>query len=128
MPAALFMARARSLLRAAALLLVRMLGRVPAPDEVAAVVSRGGRPDLAGAWLRDVRAPVLLIVGESDTLVLELNREAQLALGESCALAVVPAATHLFEEPGALEEVSLLAGDWFERHLVEATAQWVTSP
>jgi len=88
------------------------------PDEVRAVVSRGGRPDLAGAWLNGVRAPVLLIVGGRDTLVLELNREAELVLGASCALAVIPGATHLFEEPGALEEVSLLAGDWFERHLV----------
>jgi len=90
------------------------------PDEVGAVVSRGGRPDLAAGWLHDVRAPVLLIVGGCDTLVLQLNREAQLALGASCALAVVPGATHLFEEPGALEEVSLLAGDWFERHLLPA--------
>jgi alpha-beta hydrolase superfamily lysophospholipase len=73
-------------------------------------------------------APVLLIVGERDPLVLELNREAQLVLGASCALAVVAAATHLFEEPGALEEVSLPAGDWFNRHLVGATAQRVTSP
>jgi putative phosphoribosyl transferase len=88
------------------------------PDEVGAVVSRGGRPDLAGSCLRDVRAPVLLIVGGRDTLVLELNREAQLVLGASCSLAVVPGATHLFEEPRALEEVSLLAGDWFGRHLV----------
>jgi putative phosphoribosyl transferase len=96
------------------------------PDEVGAVVSRGGRPDLAGAWLRDVNAPVLLIVGGRDTLVLELNREAGLALGASCALAVVPGATHLFEESGALEEVSLLAGDWFERHLVRATTPQVT--
>ena len=93
------------------------------PEQVRAVVSRGGRPDLAAGWLRDVRAPVLLIVGERDTLVLELNREAHQMLGPSCALAVVPAATHLFEEPGALEQVSLLAGDWFERHLVPATVQ-----
>jgi len=90
------------------------------PEQVDAVVSRGGRPDLAGGWLQKVSAPVLLIVGGRDTLVLELNREAQVALGASCALAVVPAATHLFEEPGALEEVALLAGDWFERHLVAA--------
>jgi putative phosphoribosyl transferase len=87
------------------------------PTEVGAVVSRGGRPDLATPWLTRVRAPVLLIVGGRDELVLELNREAQLLLGPSCALAVVPAATHLFPEPGALDEVSLLAGDWFERHL-----------
>ena len=96
------------------------------PDEVGAVVARGGRPDLAAAWLRRVYAPVLLIVGGGDTLVLELNREAQPVLGASCALAVVPGATHLFEEPGALDEVSLLAGDWFERHFVGATAQRAT--
>ncbi|HYB25080.1 MAG TPA: phosphoribosyltransferase family protein [Solirubrobacteraceae bacterium] len=88
------------------------------PTQVGAVVSRGGRPDLVTAWLTRVRAPVLLIVGGRDELVLELNREAQRFLGPSCALAVVPAATHLFPEPGALEEVSLLAGDWFDRHLV----------
>jgi len=96
------------------------------PDEIGAVVSRGGRPDLASAWLRDVRAPVLLIVGGRDALVHELNREAQIVLGELCALAVIPGATHLFEEPGALEEVSLLAGDWFERHLVRATVPQTT--
>ena len=71
---------------------------------------------------RDVRAPVLLIVGGRDTLVLDLNREAQLVLGASCSLAVIPGATHLFEEPRALEEVSLLAGDWFGRHLVTTPA------
>jgi len=95
------------------------------PDEIGAVVSRGGRPDLAAPWLPHVRAPVLLIVGERDTLVHELNREAQLMLGTSCAVAAIPGATHLFEEPGALEEVSLLAGDWFDRHLVEVTAEVV---
>jgi len=95
------------------------------PGEVAAVVSRGGRPDLAAARLPEVRAPVLLIVGGRDEVVLELNREAQLLLPDSCALAVVPGATHLFEEPGALAEVSLLAGDWFERHLVQAGRQAV---
>jgi putative phosphoribosyl transferase len=96
------------------------------PDEIGAVVSRGGRPDLASAWLHDVHAPVLLIVGARDSLVHELNREAQIVLGESCALAVIPGATHLFEEPGALKEVSLLAGDWFERHLITATVSQTT--
>jgi putative phosphoribosyl transferase len=90
------------------------------PGEVDAVVSRGGRPDLAAAWLTRVYAPVLLIVGSRDELVLELNREAQSLLPPSCTLAVVPEATHLFEEPGALDEVSALAADWFERHLVKA--------
>ena len=86
-------------------------------DEVGAVVSRGGRPDLAVGRLPGVRAPVLLIVGGDDEIVLELNREAQELLRAPSELAVVPGATHLFEEPGALEEVSRLAGDWFERHL-----------
>jgi putative phosphoribosyl transferase len=96
------------------------------PDEVGAVVSYAGRPDLATRWLQRVCAPVLLIVGEHDKLVHELNREAQLELGVSCALAVIPCAGHRFEEPGALEEVTLLAGDWFERHLVPAVVPQVT--
>ncbi len=86
-------------------------------EEIRAVVSRGGRPDLAAARLRDVRAPVLLIVGGHDEVVLELNRDAQRHLRAPSELSIVPGATHLFEEPGALEEVSRLAGDWFERHL-----------
>ncbi len=86
-------------------------------DQIGAVVCRGGRPDLAGPVLGDVRAPVLLIVGGRDGLVLELNREARGHLRAPSELAVIPGATHLFEEPGALEEVSRLAGDWFERHL-----------
>ena len=86
-------------------------------EEIGAVVSRGGRPDLAAGRLPEVRAPVLLIVGGDDQIVLELNREAQRLLQAPSELAVVPGATHLFEEPGALEEVSRLAGDWFERHL-----------
>jgi putative phosphoribosyl transferase len=85
--------------------------------EIAAAVSRGGRPDLAAAMLPAVRAPVLLIVGGRDEIVLELNREAQRLLHAPSELAVVPGATHLFEEPGALEEVSRLAGEWFEHHL-----------
>ncbi|MDQ7828633.1 MAG: dienelactone hydrolase family protein [Armatimonadota bacterium] len=88
------------------------------PGAVAAVVSRGGRPDLAGeAVLRRVRAPTLLIVGERDAPVLALNREALAILGGEKALEIVPGATHLFEEPGALEEVARLAADWFVRHL-----------
>ncbi|MGZ4251499.1 MAG: phosphoribosyltransferase family protein, partial [Solirubrobacteraceae bacterium] len=85
--------------------------------EVGAVVSRGGRPDLAATTLPAVRAPVLLIVGGHDQIVLELNHKAQKLLHAPSVLAVVPGATHLFEEPGALEEVSLLAGEWFGRHL-----------
>ncbi len=87
------------------------------PDRVRAVVSRGGRPDLAGSALRAVRAPTLLIVGGADREVLALNRGALHQLGDLGELAVVPGATHLFEEPGALEEVSRLAGDHFARYL-----------
>ncbi|HMA45760.1 MAG TPA: phosphoribosyltransferase family protein [Frankiaceae bacterium] len=91
------------------------------PDvDVAAVVSRGGRPDLAGPRLGAVRAPTLLIVGGRDELVLELNRAAQAALRCDSQLAVVPGATHLFEEPGALEAVAELACDWFVGHLAPA--------
>ena len=81
------------------------------PDAVGAIVSRGGRPDLAGAALPRVRAPTLLIVGEDDEQVLELNRTEK-------QLAIVPGATHLFEEPGALDEVARLARKWFQRHLL----------
>jgi putative phosphoribosyl transferase len=91
-------------------------------DEIGAVVSRGGRPDLAAAQLPQVRAPVLLIVGGHDEIVLELNREARSLLRAPSELSMVPRATHLFEEPGALEEVSRLAGEWFERHLIRAAA------
>ncbi|ALO13177.1 phosphoribosyltransferase [Streptomyces venezuelae] len=80
---------------------------------VAAVVSRGGRPDLAGEHLAGVRAPTLLVVGSRDALVLDLNRRAQALLRCENRLTVVPGATHLFEEPGALEEVAELATDWF---------------
>jgi putative phosphoribosyl transferase len=88
------------------------------PDSgAAAVVCRGGRPDLAGPRLAAVEAPTLLIVGGRDDLVLELNREARERLRGESRLAVVPAATHLFAEPGALEAVAELARDWFVRHL-----------
>ncbi|MFF4386833.1 phosphoribosyltransferase family protein [Streptomyces sp. NPDC001552] len=86
--------------------------------EIGAVVSRGGRPDLAGARLAAVRAPTLLIVGGRDSTVLDLNRRAQRELRCENRLEVVPGATHLFEEPGALDEVAGLARDWFTRHLV----------
>ncbi|MFE7775407.1 phosphoribosyltransferase family protein [Streptomyces sp. NPDC057445] len=88
-----------------------------AGTDVGAVVSRGGRPDLAGSRLPGVRAPTLLIVGGRDTTVLDLNRQAQAALRCENRLEIVPGATHLFEEPGALDEVSELAMDWFTRHL-----------
>jgi len=93
------------------------------PREVRAVVSRGGRPDLAGrSALMNVQAPTLLIVGAADHGVIELNEEARDAL-EKCEreLVLVPRATHLFEEPGTLEEVARLAAAWFERHLAAAS-------
>lgn len=86
------------------------------PALIGAVVSRGGRPDLADA-LPLVKAPTLLIVGGLDDVVLELNRTAAAALGGPHETAVVPGATHLFEEPGTLEQVARLAGEWFVRHL-----------
>ena len=87
------------------------------PDIVATVVSRGGRPDLAGPSLCRVQAPTLLIVGAEDEIVWQLNRRATAMMSCPAELAVIPGATHLFEEPGALEEVSRLAGDWFVNHL-----------
>jgi predicted phosphoribosyltransferase/predicted alpha/beta-hydrolase family hydrolase len=85
--------------------------------KVGAVVSRGGRPDLAGEHLTRVHAPTLLIVGGRDEVVLELNRRAQAMMPGKCEIAVVPGATHLFEEPGTLEQVAVLARDWFIDHL-----------
>jgi predicted alpha/beta-hydrolase family hydrolase len=85
--------------------------------EVAAIVSRGGRPDLAGEALAGVRAPTLLIVGSDDPVVLDLNRRARALLGCESRLEIVEGATHLFEEPGTLEEVARLATAWFRRWL-----------
>ncbi len=88
------------------------------PELIHAVVSRGGRPDLAGPVLYRVRAPTLLIVGGADLPVIALNRQALALLGAQVKkLIIVPGATHLFEEPGALDEVARLAADWFTRHL-----------
>jgi len=87
------------------------------PDRVTAVVSRGGRPDLADEDLREVRAPTLLIVGGRDEVVIEINREARESLQCPSKLKIVPGATHLFEESGKLEEVAELARDWFVEHL-----------
>lgn len=101
---------------AAALRAAAAVGTEPGAG-IGAVVSRGGRPDLAGDSLGDVRAPTLLIVGGDDTRVLELNRRAQARLRCENRLDVVTGATHLFEEPGALDEVAELARDWFTRHL-----------
>jgi putative phosphoribosyl transferase len=92
------------------------------PASVGAIVSRGGRPDLAGDQLLAVEAPTLLIVGGDDDVVLELNEQALRRLHCPKELVVIPGATHLFPEPGALEEVARLARDWFVRHLVQGPA------
>jgi dienelactone hydrolase len=87
------------------------------PNSVGAVVSRGGRPDLAGEALTRVAVPTLLIVGGLDTAVIRMNRDAMMRMRTETALEIVPGATHLFEEPGALEQVAALAAAWFDRHL-----------
>jgi putative phosphoribosyl transferase len=87
------------------------------PEAVGAVVSRGGRPDLAREALSRVAAPTLLIVGGEDEPVIDMNREAFAHLRAEKKLEVVPGATHLFEEPGTLEEVARLAAGWFARYL-----------
>lgn len=102
---------------AAALVAAAMTG-----DRVGAVVSRGGRPDLAGTALSRVRTPTLLIVGGSDSVVIELNEQALAQLQGPKALEIVPGATHLFSEPGALDAVINLAASWFKRHLAAAPA------
>jgi putative phosphoribosyl transferase len=86
------------------------------PDVVKTVVSRGGRPDLAGAPLARVQAPTLFIVGGDDSVVYHLNQQAMAMMGCQTRLTLIPGATHLFEEPGALEEVARLAGEWFVTH------------
>jgi dienelactone hydrolase len=91
------------------------------PERVAAVVSRGGRPDLAGEALSRVRAPTLLIVGGNDEPVIELNREALAQLRAPARLEVIPGATHLFEEPGALDDVARHAAVWIETYAARAT-------
>jgi putative phosphoribosyl transferase len=101
---------------AAALAAVTATPRPP----VAAIVSRGGRPDLVGGRLALVRTPTLLIVGGADEVVLDLNQRARAQLTCENRLAVVPGATHLFSEPGALDQVTDLAGDWFGRHFARA--------
>jgi len=100
---------------AAALVAAAELGK-----RIGAVVSRGGRPDLAGTALAGIRTPTLLIVGGDDFAVIELNELALTQLAGPKALEIVPGATHLFPEPGALEMVIALAGSWFERHLNSA--------
>ena len=93
------------------------------PDAARAVISRGGRPDLAGDALPLVHAPTLLIVGSADEPVVELNREAMVRMRAAVELEIVAGATHLFEEPGALEEVARLATGWCRRHLGEPSPQ-----
>ncbi len=92
------------------------------PHSIAAVVSRGGRPDLAGHALPRVTAPTLLIVGALDTQVLAMNRAAMARMHGPAALEIVEGASHLFEEPGALSEVAEIAADWFHTHLVRRIA------
>lgn len=87
---------------------------------VHAIVSRGGRPDLAGPSLPKVKAPTLLIVGGNDTTVIEINQEALAKMKCPNELRLIPAATHLFEEPGTLEQVAEIAADWFELHFKAA--------
>ncbi|HEX7074551.1 MAG TPA: alpha/beta family hydrolase [Hyphomicrobiaceae bacterium] len=94
-----------------------LVAAAQAPDDVSAIVSRGGRPDLAGNWLASVRAPTLLIVGGHDFGVIELNEQALESLTCEKRLEIIPGATHLFEEPGTLDQVVELAGRWFETHL-----------
>lgn len=90
-------------------------------EAIGAVVSRGGRPDLAGAALPKVKSPTLLIVGSLDYPVIEMNEEALARLQCEKGMKIVPGATHLFEEPGTLEQVASLAAEWFSRHLIRTT-------
>jgi dienelactone hydrolase len=92
------------------------------PNGVRAVISRGGRPDLAGEALPHVQAPTLLIVGGADDVVIDLNRQAMQRMRAHVELEIVPGATHLFEEPGTLEQVSRLAQAWCRRYLTRARA------
>ena len=100
------------------------------PAEVRAVISRGGRPDLAGDALPSVQAPTLLVVGGDDEEVITLNEQARARMHAPVSLAIVPGATHLFEEPGTLAEVTRLAGAWCQRHLrfEQAAAGGSSSP
>ena len=94
-----------------------LVAAVERPEAVGAIVSRGGRPDLAGKALSQVKAPTLLIVGGHDFAVLGLNRDALTKLNTVKEMVIVPGATHLFEEPGALKEVARLAANWFTKYL-----------
>ena len=94
-----------------------LVAAVDVPQDVGAVVSRGGRPDLAGEALPKVQAPTLLIVGGNDGIVIELNEQARDRMRCDVKLEIIPGATHLFQEPGALEKVAQLASSWFSLHL-----------
>jgi putative phosphoribosyl transferase len=94
-----------------------LVAAVDAPQDVGAVVSRGGRPDLADQALPKVQAPTLLIVGGNDDIVIELNEQARDKMRCEAKLEIIPGATHLFEEPGALEKVAQLASDWFVKQI-----------
>ena len=97
-----------------------LVAAVDVPQDVGAVVSRGGRPDLAGEALPKVQAPTLLIVGGEDDVVIELNEQARDRMRCEVKLEIIPGATHLFEEPGALEKVAQLASEWFVKHIGSA--------
>jgi putative phosphoribosyl transferase len=98
-----------------------LVAAAQAPDQISAVVSRGGRPDLAAEYLPEVKAPTLLIVGGDDVPVIAMNRAAMEQMRAPVELKIVPGATHLFEEPGKLEEVARLARDFFQQHLQPAS-------
>ena len=100
-----------------------LVASVDCPDVIKAIVSRGGRPDLAGPALPRVKAPTLLIVGGNDGPVIEMNEEALNLLKIEKKIVIVPGATHLFEEPGTLEQVARLAADWFVNHLTKTKNQ-----
>jgi putative phosphoribosyl transferase len=93
-----------------------LLAAAKAPEEVCAIVSRGGRPDLAGSALSEVRAPTLLLVGALDAAVIDLNRQALIQVSADKELVIIPGASHLFEEPGTLEQVLNYAVKWFTHH------------
>jgi dienelactone hydrolase len=99
-----------------------LVAAVDVPQDVGAVVSRGGRPDLAGEALPKVQAPTLLIVGSNDDIVIELNEQARDRMHCEVKLEIIPGATHLFEEPGTLEKVAQVASNWFVKHIGSASS------
>ena len=112
-----FVGKTRSALQLSFITGYLVAGKAERPTRVRAVVSRGGRPDLAGPALARVVAPTLLIVGGDDQPVIGLNREAMEQMKGTVRLEIVAGASHLFEEPGALDRVAALAGEWFGRYL-----------